>query len=217
MHLPSLLVPCLEEGCTRRTTEPAGVAPCRGRGQRSTNPSPRMGHQGRRWRGSNPHAGTRGGASQTGALLVHPGSQGATRATGPPPLQSCVKREVRPRQASHHRPPSPLSARGRHAAHTNPTRRRANDGHHLRDHQRDRGMHQRLRRIHFVEAVMTPEIIIALSGLGGVLFGVVSGFGLKGTYARLRLAKLRLNAIWMRILIKCVPYEKGDEDKQVPQ
>lgn len=41
------------------------------------------------------------GFPKSGALLVHPGSPGATRATGPPPLQACVKRDVRPRQASH--------------------------------------------------------------------------------------------------------------------
>lgn len=64
---------------------------------------------------------------------------------------------------------------------------------------------------------MPTEVVIALSGLGGVLFGVVSGLGLKGAYARLRLAKLRLNALWVWFLIQRVPHEKDDEDEQVSQ
>lgn len=183
----------MEEGRTRRTTEPHG-----GRAPREVKASA-VQIQARAWapRGSGArfesargHQGR--GTARSGVLPLLTGTpRPRPWPPGPPPLPIVRQAaHLGGRQADHFWPLAPPFLQGP-ASCAHPT-------------QRER-------------IPMPTEVVIALSGLGGVLFGVVSGLGLKGTYARLRLAKLRLNALWVWFLIQRVPHEKDDEDEQVSQ
>lgn len=133
MHLPSLWAPCLEEGCTRRTTEPTGVAPCRGRGQRSTNTSPRTGPT-REWGAVRIRTRAPGaGASPTGASCIYPVLLGRNPApAGPPPLPIVRQAaHLGGRQADHFWPLAPPFLRGPASCAHPTTRRRTADDHHM--------------------------------------------------------------------------------------